>query len=143
MGNTSHLSDSNGTVVEQYLYDAYGVPSVYDEVGNARNGGSAYDNRYLFKGAGAYEWLAPMSTYYCRARMYLPQHGRFLQPDPVRQAGGLNIYTYCHNDPVNGSDPSGHSADPKDGGVDPLKSNWHVTTNRTHVFQQQYRLAYT
>lgn len=107
MGNTSHLSAWNGAVVEQYLYDAYGQPSVYDAAGNARPNGSNCDNRYLFKGAAAYEWIAPMATYYARARFYLPYHGRWLQPDPIGQKGGLNIYTYCGNDPVNGADPSG------------------------------------
>ena len=110
LGNTVHLSDDGGHLVEQYLYDAYGAPSVYDGAGNLRAGGSAYDNRYLFKGSGAYEWLPALGLYYARARFYWPQHGRWLQPDPVGQAGGLNVYTYCGNDPVNGIDSSGLEA---------------------------------
>jgi RHS repeat-associated protein len=40
------------------------------------------------------------------ARSYVPQLGRFLQPDP--QAGGSgNAYSYTHGDPLNESDPSG------------------------------------
>jgi uncharacterized protein RhaS with RHS repeats len=38
--------------------------------------------------------------------MYQPELGRFLQPDPKQFAAGeYNLYRYCHNDPVNKSDP--------------------------------------
>ena len=106
-GNTTHLATDAGTVVEQYLYDAYGTPTVFDGAGNLRSGGSQYDNRYLFQGNSAYEWIPQAGLCYCRDRFYLPQHGRFLQTDPVGQAGGLNIYAYCGNDPVNTADPDG------------------------------------
>jgi RHS repeat-associated protein len=49
-------------------------------------------------------------TYY-RARHYSPAWGRFLQVDPMRYAGGANLYAYVGNDPLNGIDPSGLSAD--------------------------------
>lgn len=40
--------------------------------------------------------------------MYQPELGRFLQPDPMEfAAGDFNLYRYCHNDPVNKSDPFG------------------------------------
>jgi uncharacterized protein RhaS with RHS repeats len=40
--------------------------------------------------------------------MYQPELGRFLQPDPKQfEAGDYNLYRYCHNDPVNKSDPLG------------------------------------
>ena len=40
--------------------------------------------------------------------MYQPELGRFLQPDPKQfAAGDYNLYRYCHNDPVNHSDPMG------------------------------------
>jgi hypothetical protein len=40
--------------------------------------------------------------------MYQPELGRFLQPDPQEfGAGDYNLYRYCHNDPVNNSDPTG------------------------------------
>jgi RHS repeat-associated protein len=106
-GNVTHLCDNSGNVLERYLYDAFGTPTVYDPSGNQRPAGSAYDNRYLFKSAGGYEWQSQAQLYYCRERFYLPYHGRWLQPDPIGQAGGLNIYSYCANDPINNIDPSG------------------------------------
>ena len=40
--------------------------------------------------------------------MYQPELGRFLQPDPKQfAAGDYNLYRYCHNDPINKTDPTG------------------------------------
>ncbi|MBW2103412.1 MAG: RHS repeat-associated core domain-containing protein, partial [Deltaproteobacteria bacterium] len=40
-------------------------------------------------------------------RYYDPQTGRYLTPDPIGLAGGMNLYAYVGNDPVNGVDPIG------------------------------------
>jgi RHS repeat-associated protein len=39
-------------------------------------------------------------------RSYVPQLGRFLQPDPI-PGGSANAYSYTFQDPVNSTDPSG------------------------------------
>jgi RHS repeat-associated protein len=44
---------------------------------------------------------------YLEQRYYDPAIGRFLTPDPIGWAGGLNLYAYCDNDPLNYVDPSG------------------------------------
>ena len=53
----------------------------------------------------------PNGLYYYRARTYSPTWGRFLQPDPIGPAGGINLYAYVRNDPLNLVDPSGLAAD--------------------------------
>jgi hypothetical protein len=43
-----------------------------------------------------------------RNRFFLPNLGRFMQSDPLGFNGGdMNLFRYCGNDPVNGSDPFG------------------------------------
>jgi RHS repeat-associated protein len=54
------------------------------------------------------QWLDPNTQLvYLRARWYSPWMGRFMNTDPIGQAGGVNVYGYTENDPVNGLDPSG------------------------------------
>jgi RHS repeat-associated protein len=48
---------------------------------------------------------------YLHARYYDPNLGRFLSPDtydPTLAGVDINRYAYAGNDPVNGSDPTGH-----------------------------------
>ena len=42
-----------------------------------------------------------------RRRYYLPAIGRFISRDPIGITGGLNIYAYAGDDPVDFSDPTG------------------------------------
>jgi len=49
--------------------------------------------------------------YYMNARYYEPETGRFISEDTYRGDGEAfwNLYMYCDGDPVNNTDPSGHS----------------------------------
>jgi RHS repeat-associated protein len=49
--------------------------------------------------------------YYYRARHYSPTLGRFLQTDPIGYSGGVNLYAYVNDDPLNLIDPFGFAAD--------------------------------
>ena len=103
-GHCILLTSSNGTLMEQYDYDAFGFPYFYNRAG-AKQGPQLYGNRFLFTGR---EWLGDLRLYDFRNRMYQPELGRFLQPDPKQfEAGDYNLYRYCHNDPIDGSDPDG------------------------------------
>jgi RHS repeat-associated protein len=47
---------------------------------------------------------------YMRNRYYDPASGRFTQEDPIRIAGGLNVYGFANGDPVSYADPYGLKA---------------------------------
>jgi RHS repeat-associated protein len=103
-GNCTLQTDTGGGIMEQYEYDAFGYPYFYNASGN-NIGYSPWGNRFLFTGR---EWLNDVKLYDYRNRMYQPELGRFLQPDAKHfAAGDYNLYRYCHNDPVNKSDPLG------------------------------------
>jgi RHS repeat-associated protein len=105
-GNTTHLTDNAGNVVEQYKYDPAlaGAPYFYNASGQ-QFAASAFNNRFLYTGR---DWIKEVGLYDYRNRFYLPALGRFLQPDPIGFAGGdANLYRYCGGDPVNYIDPDG------------------------------------
>ncbi|WP_080992924.1 RHS repeat-associated core domain-containing protein [Pseudomonas fulva] len=55
--------------------------------------------------------LTPLYLLGSGYRVYNTRLMRFLSPDSLSpfDAGGMNTYAYCSNDPVNRSDPTGHS----------------------------------
>jgi RHS repeat-associated protein len=61
---------------------------------------------YSWLGAGGSRTELPSGAINMGARSYVPQLGRFLQPDPI-PGGSASAYSYTYGDPVNSSDPSG------------------------------------
>jgi RHS repeat-associated protein len=62
--------------------------------------------KYSWLGADEIPTELPSGVLDMGARSYVPQLGRFLQPDPI-PGGSANAYTYTFGDPINTSDPSG------------------------------------
>jgi RHS repeat-associated protein len=93
------LTNSNGTVTDEYEYDAYG---------NSFTKSGTTPNNYLYRGE---QYDSDLGLYYLRARYYNPATGRFLSRDP--EAGKpidpktLHKYLYANGDPINGIDPMG------------------------------------
>jgi RHS repeat-associated protein len=61
---------------------------------------------YLYGGAFGVE-TDPNGLLYMRARYYHPLLRRFISPDPIGFAGGLNWYVYAGNNPYQFGDPTG------------------------------------
>jgi RHS repeat-associated protein len=83
--------------VQRILYTPYGKPSV----------SPLHSKAYINE---RYDTETGLS--YLHARYYDPALGRFLAPDtwdPILSGVDINRYAYALNDPINGSDPSGHA----------------------------------
>ncbi|MFV0436620.1 MAG: phospholipase A2 [Desulfopila sp.] len=95
LGTPQQLVDSIGTVVWQAVYDPFGKAQVQVEtiVNNIRFPGQYFD--------------AETGLHYNWHRFYDPETGRYISADPIGLAGGINLYAYVQNDPVNVVDPEG------------------------------------
>jgi RHS repeat-associated protein len=100
LGSTRLLTTTNATIANVFAYDAFGTLI-------ASNASPPTD--YLFTG----EQRDPnLGFTYLRARYLNTGTGRFwtrdTHPGNVFDPPSLHRYTYCHADPVNSVDPSGH-----------------------------------
>jgi RHS repeat-associated protein len=96
LGSTLALTDSAGTVQTQYTYEPFGKTTAS---GQANTSTFQYTGREN-DGTG---------MYYYRARYYHPTLQRFISEDPLDFLGGLNLYGYGLDSPVNLTDPLGQS----------------------------------
>jgi RHS repeat-associated protein len=111
------LSDSTGTGIEGYSYDAYGYQTIVlpgadgilwtaDDV-ILPGGKSAYGNPLLF----TEQHLDPEGgLYFYRARYQDPLTGRFMQRDPMEYVDGMNLYEYVKSSPANYADWQGQQS---------------------------------
>lgn len=99
-GDVTALADESSQIRATYYYDAFGVPT--EVTGDV-------DNPIRYAG---YQYDDETGNYYLISRMYDSTIARFLQEDTYRgeinDPLSLNLYTYCHNNPITYDDPNGH-----------------------------------
>ena len=104
-GDVIGLADGQGKAIQSYHYDLWEVPDEPARFfpGQAVQGSTAVPQPLGYRG---YVYDAESQTYWLSVRQYDPGQRRFLQPDPSEQ-DGVQSYVYCHDDPIDCSDPSG------------------------------------
>jgi len=100
VGNVTALAVPNGNDIAlagSYRYDPFGRL-----IGTPTGLAAINTQRYSSK-----DWHNPSGFYYFGYRFYDPATQRWLNRDPIEEEGGINLYAYVFNDPVNEIDPFG------------------------------------
>ncbi|MGD9972273.1 MAG: RHS repeat-associated core domain-containing protein [Desulfatirhabdiaceae bacterium] len=99
-GNTLALTDALGSVVDAYSYSPYGEAMAQS---GTVNNPFTYVGEFGVMDDGD-------GLFFMKNRTYDAKTGRFLQRDPILFEGGINLYSYADNNPINLIDPDGTSA---------------------------------
>jgi len=95
LGTPKKLTAGNGEVVWSAKYNSFGKATIEIEI---------FENNLRF--AGQYE-DKETGLHYNRFRYYDSNTGRYLRADPIGFTGGINLFAYVLNGPVNSFDPFG------------------------------------
>ena len=96
LGTPQMMTDETNTVVWEAMYKPFGEATI--------NPNSTVTNNLRFPGQYEDEETGLHYNYH---RYYDPRTGRYLRPDPVGQVGGINLYYYVDNNPIENIDPEG------------------------------------
>lgn len=100
-GNVGQLVDAaDGNIAARYEYDPFGNLL-------AATGPEAEKNPFRFS---TKYFDAETGLYYYGYRYYSPGLGRWINRDPIGEQGGLNLYAYVWNNPIQLLDPLGLTA---------------------------------
>lgn len=96
-GNVTELT-SNAILLDGYRYDTFGNIQTVPDI----------DNRYRFS---TKVQDTETGHYYYGYRSYDPKDGRWLSSDPIGEYGGINLYAFVENRPIDGIDALGLAPD--------------------------------
>jgi RHS repeat-associated protein len=95
LGSVREMTDGAGTIRARYEYDSYGRRT---KLLGDLDVDFAFTGHYYHQPSGLH--LAPF-------RAYDADSGRWISRDPIAESGGLNLYTYVSNNPINRADLMG------------------------------------
>ncbi|MDM8160143.1 RHS repeat-associated core domain-containing protein [Labilibaculum sp. K2S] len=141
LGSVVGLSNQSGYIAEEYAYDAWGnrgSPGNWALTDNRTDFliNRGYTMHEHMNGFGLINMSRPKGEHeqelrVTLGRVYDPKVGRFLSPDPVLQDAGntqnMNRYSYCLNNPLKYTDPSGYISVAAAKSVDSpfVNANWY------------------
>lgn len=116
LGSIAATTDHQGNVTARFAYDPFGkrryTNGQYDAFGNLVVDWADNVNHGIDRGFTGHEHLDDLGLVHMNGRLYDPLIGRFLQGDPFIQAPdelqNYNRYSYCYNNPLNCTDPTGY-----------------------------------
>ncbi|MBJ2215884.1 RHS domain-containing protein [Pseudomonas carnis] len=120
LGTPQELTNPEGEIIWSAHYRAYGQIARLD-VGKVDNP-LRFQGQYFDQESG---------LHYNRHRYYNPDIGRYLTPDPVKLAGGINGYRYVPN-PTGWVDPLGLNSCPGGDGCKPSNSAQNPAASVNH-----------
>ena len=91
------VSNDTGSIIEHYRFSAFGEVEVYSPTGQ-KLAVSAIDNDVLWNSR---RFDGDTGLYYYMYRHYKAELGRWLGRDPIEEEGGLNLYNFVVNRPLN------------------------------------------
>ncbi len=95
LGSIREVVGSTGSLIARYDYDAWGVSELVS---------GPFDLDFKYTG---HFYHTPSTLHLAPFRAYDAAIGRWLNRDPITEAGGINLYAYVQNDPTNYIDPLG------------------------------------
>jgi RHS repeat-associated protein len=115
LGSLVSTSDHLGAVTARYAYDPFGkrrqLTGAYDANGTLVADWTTNTNRGTDRGYTGHEHLDDVGVVHMNGRIFDPRLGRFMQADPMIQdqfnLQNYDRYTYCYNNPLVCTDPSG------------------------------------
>lgn len=113
LGNITHQVNTSNVVVAEYNFDVWGRRRDKDNWSYTLTSEPAL---FADRGFTGHEYLSYFNLYNMNGRLYDPLVGRFLSADPIIGNGGFtqsyNRYSYCLNNPLKYTDPSGYNYKP-------------------------------